>query len=94
MSEPSVPRQRPVLTKSADANLHPTMPKLEPLDNLISKAGSATSDVMRSPKKEKFVTIKVDIPKSVRASLRGEAERRGMNVNQLINAVLRDRTRT
>ena len=48
---------------------------------------------MRPPKKEKLVTIKLDIPKSVRKALRIEAEKRGLSVNQLIIAVLRDRTR-
>jgi|GEM_PF-905223 hypothetical protein len=93
MSESSVPNQRPALAKAADADLHPTTPKLEPVDDLTSKAGSATSDVMRPPKKEKLVTIKLDIPKSVRKALRIEAEKRGLSVNQLIIAVLRDRTR-
>lgn len=94
MSETSIPNQRPVLAKAADAGLHPTTPKLEPIDDLTSKAGSATSDVMRAPKKEKLVTIKVDIPKSVRKSLSIEAEKRGLSVKQLINAILRDRTRS
>ncbi len=93
MSEPSVPTQRSALVKAADAQLHPTTPKLEPLGDLGTKAGSATSDVMRGPKKEKLVTIKVDIPRSVRKALSIEAEKRGLSVKQLINAILRDRTR-
>jgi hypothetical protein len=94
MSETKIPNQRPALAKSADADLHPTTPKLEPIDDLTSKAGSATSDVMRAPKEEKLVTVKIDIPKSLRKSLRIEAEKRGISVPPLINAVLRDRARS
>ena len=33
MSETRIPSERPALAKSADADLHPTTPKLEPIDD-------------------------------------------------------------
>ena len=85
--------QRPALTRAADSDLHPTMPKGEGVENLAVKAGTSTSDVMRPPKKDKQVIVKVEIPKSVRTSLEEEAQRRGLSLPQLINAILRDRGR-
>ena len=87
------PAQRPALARAADGDLHPTRPKGEGVENLRTKAGSATSDVMRPPKKDKQVSVKIEIPKSVRTSLIDEATRRGMSLPQLINAILRDRVR-
>ena len=55
------------------------------------KAGRGTADAV-SPRKDTFVTLDVQVPKSLRTALREEAERRGMTVDRLVTILLGDRT--
>lgn len=91
-TEPFQPEQRRALRKAPDSTVHPSLPQEEEVEDLQTKVGSATSDTLRPPKKDKLVRLSVQVPKSLRASLRAEAERRGMSVDQLVAALLRDRT--
>lgn len=89
MSQP-MPEQRPALRKAADAAVHPII-ATTPIGDLASKAGSTTADAVK-PKSDKPVTLEITVPKSLRKTLRTEAERRGMSVDDLVVALLRDRT--
>lgn len=89
MSQP-MPEQRPALRKAADAAVHPIV-ATTPIGDLTSRAGSTTADAVM-PKSDKLVTLEIQVPKSLRKTLRKEAERRGMSVDDLVVALLRDRT--
>lgn len=91
MVKPEQPPQRPALQKAPDSGVHPATPLAEPIADLTTRAGSATSDALR-PKPDKIVTLELQVPKSLRKTLRAEAERRGMSVDDLVVALLRDRT--
>ncbi len=85
------PPQRPALQRAADSDIHPVLPAHEPIADLSRKAGFATSDALR-PKPDKPVVVAITMPKSLRKTLRSEAARRGMSVDDLVVALLRDRT--
>lgn len=89
MSQP-MPEQRPALRKAPDAAVHPIV-ATTPIGDLGSKAGATTADAVK-PKADKPVTLELAVPKSLRRTLRREAERRGMTVDDLVVALLRDRT--
>lgn len=89
MSQP-MPEQRPALRKAPDAAVHPIV-ATTPIGDLGSKAGATTADAVK-PKADKPVTLELTVPKSLRRTLRREAERRGMTVDDLVVALLRDRT--
>ena len=52
---------------------------------------SSTADSIGTPDKDKLVTLEVTLPKSLRKSVRQEAKRRGISVDEVIIEVLRDR---
>lgn len=89
MSQP-MPEQRRALRKAADAAVHPIV-ATSSIGDLTSRAGSTTADAVK-PKADKLVPLELQVPKSLRKTLRQEAERRGMSVDDLVVALLRDRT--
>jgi hypothetical protein len=76
--------ERPHLRKARDADTHPTAVPL--YEDTIFYGSTADAVV-----KEKLVTLEVDIPKSLRTSLRTEAKRRGISVDALVTQLLRAR---
>lgn len=87
------PEQRPALRKADDHDLHPAQPRVDDLSDLSTKAGSTTADAISgAEKRDKLVRLELQVPKSLRKRLRSEAERRGMSVDDLVVALLRDRT--
>lgn len=76
------PVRRPALKKSADADVHPTLSGQPAASDLKKRRGSATSDTMREPRGTKDVTIA--LPKKLHKSLKAEAKRQGITVNELI----------
>ena len=85
------PEQRRVLAKAPDSEVHPTLPRVEKIEELLTRRGVATSDTLRTPKAEKLVPLIVEVPKSLRKTLRTEAERLGMSVDQVVTNLLRER---
>ena len=84
-----MPEQRPALRKAADRDRHPVTPPAT--DGLQVAAGTSTADAVKPARKEKAVKLSVKVPKSLRASLREEAARRGMSVDELVVILLGDR---
>lgn len=81
------------LRKAPDADLHPSTPVIadSPADPSWLRSRSSTSDSVGTPDKDKLVTLEVTLPKSLRKSVRQEAKRRGISVDEVIIEVLRDR---
>lgn len=92
MTVASIPPQRPALAKAPDHDHHPALPKADAIGELSTKAGANTADAVVVDKPDKLVTLELQMPKSLRKRLRKEAERRGMSVDDLVVALLRDRT--
>lgn len=84
------PGPRAPLRKAGDADVHPTAPAIE--DARFGRPGMSTGDSVGSPDKNKLVELDVKIPKSLRKSVRAEADRRGITVDQLVAEALRERT--
>ncbi len=82
---------RPRLQKAPDADVHPSMPQDEEPESNLRRPGVSTGDSVGMPDKNKPVTLEVQIPKSLRKSVRAEAKRRGITVDDLVAEVLRDR---
>jgi hypothetical protein len=76
--------QRPRLRKAPDAHAHPTAGLLNE-DTILS---GSTSDAIR---KDKLVTVEVEIPKSLRKTMRAEARHRGITLDALVIEALRAR---
>ena len=89
MSQPPQ-EQRPALRKAGDADVHPTAPAVD--DLRFGRRGMSTSDSVGSPDKDKLVDLGAHVPKSLRKSVRVEAERRGITVSDLVAEALRDRS--
>ncbi|MDI1289793.1 MAG: hypothetical protein PSX37_07595 [bacterium] len=87
---PQGPDNRAPLRKAGDADVHPTAPTIE--DARFGRPGMSTGDSVGAPDKDKLVDLGVQIPKSLRKSVRAEAERRGITVDQLVAEALRERT--
>jgi hypothetical protein len=81
---------RPGLRKAGDADVHPTTPQNSDESSLL-RVGSTTADAIGSPDKDKLVDLGVQVPKSLRKSVRQEAGRRGITVDQVVAEALRDR---
>jgi hypothetical protein len=75
---------REPLRKAPDAEVHPTAPAAE--ESALLRGG-ATSDAVS----DRPVTLTVQVPKSLRKSVRAEAERRKVSVDQVVAEALRDR---
>ena len=83
---------RPRLAKAEDADLHPSTPVAEAAEPSLLRAGLSTADSVGMPDKDKPVTLEVRIPKSLRKSVRAEAKRRGISVDDVVADALRERT--
>ena len=83
---------RPSLRKAADADLHPSTPQAQPADASLLRKGMNASDSVGGPDRDKLVDLGVKVPKSLRKTVRAEAKRRGITVDELVAEVLRDRT--
>jgi len=76
--------QRPRLRKAPDAHTHPTAGLIHE-DTILH--GSTSDSVL----KDKLVTLEVEIPKSLRKTMRAEARRRGITLDALVTEALRAR---
>ena len=84
-----MPEQRRALRRSADRELHPVTPP--PGDALPAQPARREAPAGAPARKDKQVKLSVRMPKSLRAALREEAERRGMSVDELVVILLGDR---
>jgi hypothetical protein len=82
---------RPALRKAGDADLHPSTPPATAAEPSLLRRGATTADAVGMPDRDKLVDLGVQVPKSLRKSVRQEAERRGMTVDQVVAEALRDR---
>lgn len=81
---------RPPLRKAGDAEVNPVTP--EPtLDSPPVRLGGSTGDAIGAPDKDKLVDLGVKVPKSLRKSVRREAERLGIPVDKYVAEILRRR---
>lgn len=81
--------ERAGLQKADDADLHPSTPvgTSGTTDSGRLRAGT-TADAIGS---DKPVTLEVTVPKSLRKSVRQEAKRRGISVDEVVAEALRER---
>ena len=83
---------RPGLKKAPDADVHPTTPPTTTSDDRsLRRLGATTGDAIGMPDKDKLVSLEVQVPKSLRKSVRHEAERRGVTVDDVVAEALRNR---
>lgn len=81
---------RPPLRKAGDADLNPVTP--EPRREAPPvRLGGSTGDAVGAPDKDKLVDLGVKVPKSLRKSIRREAERLGIPVDKYVAEILRRR---
>jgi len=80
---------RPALRKAGDSDVHPTAPAVD--DIRFGRIGMSTGDSVGMPDKDKLVDLDVKIPKSLRKTVKAEAERRGITVDDVVAEALRDR---
>ena len=83
---------RPGLRKAPDADLHPSTPQGEAPEQSLLRKGMNASDSVGGPDRDKLVDLGVKVPKSLRKTVRAEAKRRGMSLDDLVAEALRDRT--
>ena len=83
--------QRPALRKAGDTDLHPSTPPTTNEDSSLLRVGATTADAIGMPDKDKLVDLGVQVPKSLRKSVRQEAKRRGMTVDEVVAEALRMR---
>lgn len=81
---------RPGLRKAGDADLHPSTP-IAGDDPGWLRGRASTADSVGSPDKDKPVTLDVTVPKSLRKSVRHEAKRRGISVDEVVIEALQER---
>jgi hypothetical protein len=91
MSDKSKPPASPGLRKAADADVHPSTPQHGDAEPSFLRAGVSTADSVGKPGKDKDVTLDVTVPKSLRKSVRQEAKRRGISVDEVVVEALRAR---
>jgi len=84
-------QDRPGLKKAPDADVHPTTPPTTSDDRSLRRLGATTGDSIGMPDKDKLVSLEVQVPKSLRRSVRNEAERRGVTVDDVVAEALRNR---
>jgi hypothetical protein len=83
---------RTALRKAGDADLHPSTPTHPADEPSLLRRGATTADSIGSPDRDRLVDLGVQVPKSLRKSIRSEATRRGMSVDAVVAQALRDRT--
>jgi hypothetical protein len=91
MTPPAPNKKRPTLRKAGDADVHPSTPPDAPEESSLLRVGATTADAIGMPDKDKMVDLGVQVPKSLRKSVRQEAGRRGMTVDQVVAEALRAR---
>jgi hypothetical protein len=84
-------KKRPTLRKAGDSDVHPSTPPDQPEESSLLRVGATTADAVGMPDKNKMVDLGVQVPKSLRKSVRQEAGRRGMTVDQVVAEALRAR---
>lgn len=82
--------QRAGLRKAADADVHPSTPPVGAEPSWV-RGGGSTGDSVGAPDKDKLVTLELKLPKSLRKSVKEEAKRRGMSVDEVVIETLRHR---
>ena len=80
---------RPALNKASDTDIHPSTPPSTPEDSSLLRVGATTADAIGMPDKDKLVDLGVQVPKSLRKSVRQEASRRGLTVDEVVAEALR-----
>lgn len=80
---------REPLRKAGDSDLHPSA--LHGEASALHLGGS-TSDAISTAKGDKSVTLEIELPKTLRKSVRKEAKRRGVSVDQVVIEALQART--
>ncbi|MBI1351926.1 MAG: hypothetical protein GC156_12505 [Actinomycetales bacterium] len=85
------PTLRSRLQKAEDADVHPSTPVDTGPETSLRRPGASTADSVGMPDKDKLVSLDVKVPKSLRKSVRREAERRGVSVDEIVAEALRDR---
>jgi hypothetical protein len=88
VTPPSGESPRAGLRKAADSDLHPSTPPIADEPTWV-KGGNSTADSVGMPDKDRLVTMEVSIPKSLRKSVKQEAKRRGMTVDEVVADALR-----
>jgi hypothetical protein len=83
---------RPALRKAGDAAVHPTLPVAQAAEPPLVRPGASTADAVLGPDAQKPVTLDVTIPKWLRKSVRAEAKRRGITLDEIVTEALRERT--
>lgn len=86
------PAERPPLRKAGDADLHPSLPVSGADESLLARPGASTADAVLGPDADKPVTLEVTVPKWLRKSVRTEAKRRRLTVDEVVAEALRERT--
>lgn len=89
---PSGSTPRPGLRKAGDADLHPSTPQSAANEPSFLRKGLNTADSVGPPDRDKLVDLGVKVPKSLRKSVRDEAKRRGMTVDDVVREALRGRS--
>lgn len=82
---------RPSLHKAGDGNVHPSTPPATSEDASLLRVGATTADAIGMPDRNRLVDLGVQIPKSLRKSVRQEAKRRGLSVDAVVAEALRTR---
>ena len=80
---------RPGLRKAGDSDVHPSTPVGTSDEPSLLRVGATTADAIGMPDKDKLVDLGVQVPKSLRKSVRQEAKRRGMTVDEVVAEALR-----
>ena len=80
------------LRKAPDADLHPSTPQGGGDEPSLLRKGMNAADSVGGPDRDKLVGLEVQIPKSLRKTIRAEAKRRGITVDEVVAEALRDRT--
>lgn len=83
---------RPPLRKAGDAGVHPSLPPSAAGEPALLRPGASTADAVVSADADKPVPLEVTVPKSLRKSVRSEAKRRGVSVDEVVIDALRERT--
>lgn len=78
------PQPRPALRKATDPHPINRSESTRATPDLSPTSAGRTSDTMVPEKKAKMVTVKVDMPKSLRRELRAHAAELGISVEELI----------
>jgi hypothetical protein len=82
---------RPALHKAGDSDVHPSTPPPTGDDMSLLRVGATTADAVGMPDKDRLVDLGVQVPKSLRKSVRQEAKRRGITVDAVVAEALRTR---